>query len=43
LKELVKELDSKSPDQPIFFDEFKKLTAGHLFLKRVLEWDLVIP
>lgn len=40
---LIKTLSKKGDDEPITLKEFEELTTGLIFLRRVLEFSLVIP
>lgn len=43
LDPLIQTLDKKGDKEPITFKEFEELTSGLIFLRRVLEFSLVIP
>jgi hypothetical protein len=43
LEILIQTLQKKRDDEPITFKEFEELTSGLIFLRRVLEFSLVIP
>ncbi len=43
MQELITYFESKSDDVPILFREFANLVKGLIFLKKVLERNLIIP
>ena len=40
---LIQILEAKDEKEPILYHEFEDLTNGLIFLKRVLEYGLIIP
>ena len=43
LAELIRILEAKADDQKIEYEEFYQLTSHLIFIRKVFDWDLIIP
>ena len=43
LADFVKIISSKSENQKIEYKEFYELTSHHIFIRKVFDWELIIP
>ena len=43
MADFVNFISSKSENQKIEYKEFYELTSHHIFIKKVFDWELIIP